>query len=167
MIALHVRVYKLSLVALLLCMLAACSSSPRGTSGDDKTVVDGREVHQLLNKALKAADDESYDKADKLFAEMMTLQPKSSSVLNWYAIYLRERWRFDEAESVYKRALSYSADDAMTHWNMALLYEIYLGRFDKAIEHYKAYQAATSEHDKRIDSWVADLERRQQARSSK
>lgn len=57
----------------------------------------------------------------------------------------------------------------MSHWNIAVLYDLYLGQPAKALKHYQAYQQVTEQPDKRVHGWLVDLQHRikQQAEDGK
>ena len=44
--------------------------------------------------------------------------------------------------------------------NLGILYELYLGRLDDALQAYQKYQALSESADQRVAGWVSDLERR-------
>ncbi len=157
-------------------VLTACSAvpgigTPAGSAPDTgagienlRTDYDGireaRDVRQLLEVALAASTAGDIDAADDAFAQMMALQPRSPLTLNHYAIYLREQWRIDEAEAVYREALKLVDNDWLTHWNIAVLYELYRGDLPQAKKHFEAYRKAAAEPDPRVDRWLVDLDRR-------
>ena len=72
---------------------------------------------------------------------------------------LREQGRFDEAEQVYLSALTVWDDHATTHRNLGVLYDLYRGERERALEHYYRYQALTGGEDRTVAGWIIDLER--------
>ena len=72
---------------------------------------------------------------------------------------LRRQGKFGEAEAAYLKAVTASPDYALAHYNLGVLYELYLQRLDAALQHYERYQAVTGE-DKQVAKWIADLKRR-------
>ncbi len=151
-----------SLLLLILASLILGGCSFTGGSGNqlDEPVRDGRAVRSLLVQAVQAEQRGDIENADLLFQEMMMHEPRSPDALNSYAIFLREQWRLQETEAVYLRALKYSPNDAMTHWNMAVLYDLYLGKPDSALKHYEAYQQLVEEPDRRVHGWIVDMQHR-------
>ena len=123
-------------------------------------VEDSRAVKLALEKALSAIKQNDDAAADSAFKSMLDLGAKSPGALNHYAIYLRRQWRMDEAETIYRQALAFSPNNAMTHWNIAVFYELYRGDYKQAVVHYKAYQQNAELPDKRVVHWIADLTRR-------
>ena len=164
------RAFKCRLIqATLVLMLSGCSfipdiAIPGGADAVEKTAVvkisDSRSVKGTLAKALAAVEQNDIEVADLEFQLMMEQGAKSPDSLNHYAIFLREQWRLDEAENVYKQALKNSPKDPVTHWNIAVLYELYRGDLKQALEHYTAYQESALKPDKRVAIWVGDLTRR-------
>jgi hypothetical protein len=52
------------------------------------------------------------------------------------------------------------ADYAPAYLNLAILYELYMGRFADALLAYQDYQLALPQPDSRVSGWMMDLERR-------
>ena len=75
------------------------------------------------------------------------------------AIYLREHGRFPEAEAQYLQALAVRENHADTHRNIGVLYDLYLGDRERALQHFYRYQALSDEDTRRVSGWIADLER--------
>jgi tetratricopeptide (TPR) repeat protein len=100
-----------------------------------------------------------YRKQETLALENAEASPATRD-FNREAIGLREQGEFDAAEGVYLAALNVEQDDALTHYNLGILYDLYLGIPDRAIRHYRRYQAAVDGEDRRVAGWIADLERR-------
>lgn len=129
-------------------------------SGATSTISDSRAVKVELDKALYAVKKGDVEAADKAFKAMLAQGAKSPVSLNHYAIYLREQWRMDEAEKIYLLALANSPNDSMTHWNLAIFYELYRGDYQQALVHYQNYQQHAKLPDKRVKHWIVDLTRR-------
>lgn len=155
-----IQIAKFVSALMLLASLGACSTLSTDSSQTAEALKDSRDVYALLSRAMKAYEGNDVANADLLFQELMTYEPRSPESLNSYAIFLREQWRFEEAEKLYLRALRYSPNNTMSHWNIAVLYDLYLGQPDKALQHYQAYQQFAEEPDRRIHSWLVDLQHR-------
>lgn len=78
---------------------------------------------------------------------------------NSYGIFLREQGRFADAEQAYLSALDVSASYPDTHRNIAVLYDLYLGEPEQALQHYHRYQKLTDADNREVAGWIADLER--------
>ena len=126
----------------------------------DEPIRDNRSARAELANALAALEQGNPALADIAFQLMMEQGAKSPEALNHYAIFLREQWRVDEAEAIYKTALMHSPNNAMTHWNIGILYEMYRGDYSQALAHYQAYQQRAAAPDKRVAGWIIDLNRR-------
>lgn len=79
--------------------------------------------------------------------------------LNQQAIAKRETGDFDGAMAKYQKALSLADDDAVTHRNLGILMELYLGEAVSALKHYRRYQELTGGADRAVAGWIALLER--------
>jgi len=89
----------------------------------------------------------------------LALNPGHPSALNLLGQLLRRNGDFSGAEAAYLKAVTVSPDYALAHYNLGVLYELYLQRLDAALEHFEAYQALVGE-DKQVEKWIADLRRR-------
>jgi Tfp pilus assembly protein PilF len=81
------------------------------------------------------------------------------NLYNAYGVFLREQGQFDEAEKIYLQALAVWEASADTHRNLGILYDLYKGEPDKALQHYDRYQALTGSENRAVAGWIADLER--------
>ena len=84
---------------------------------------------------------------------------------NNLGVIARSQGNFDQALNYYRNGLTIAPDNRELHYNMAVLNEIYLHDYAKAIEHYELYLALFDENgadspDKNVVSWVKDLKRR-------
>jgi Flp pilus assembly protein TadD len=89
----------------------------------------------------------------------LALNPEHPSALNLLGQQLRRNGDFSGAEAAYLKAVTVSPDYALAHYNLGVLYELYLQRLDAALKHFEAYQALVGE-DKQVEKWIADLRRR-------
>lgn len=62
-----------------------------------------------------------------------------------------------EAEQLYKKSLAIKPDYPLAHYNLALLYDVYLQNIPAAIEHYQAYLKLTNNEDKGTRDWLEQL----------
>jgi len=83
------------------------------------------------------------------------------SALNREAVALREQGRFAAAEQTYLAALSEAPDAPAIHYNIGILYDLYLGIPGKALYHYERYRELSGDGDRRVAGWIADLQRRE------
>ncbi len=99
-------------------------------------------------------------KAAEAFNRAITVNPKNIDAYNQLALLKRESGEFAAAETLYQKALSVWPFHPESHKNIAILYELYMGKPEQALPHFQAYQQLLSAPDKQVDSWVADLQRR-------
>jgi len=83
---------------------------------------------------------------------------------NELGIQQREEGRFGEAEQSYLAAIAADPDYALPYFNLGVLYDLYQGRPDLALEHYEAYtlrrRPGAADQKDVVDTWIIDLRRR-------
>jgi Flp pilus assembly protein TadD len=99
-------------------------------------------------------------KAASEFNRAITTNPKNLDAYNQWAVLKRESGDFLAAENLYQKALAVWPFYPEGHKNIAILYDLYLGKPEQALPHYLAYQQLLITPDKQVDSWVAELQRR-------
>jgi tetratricopeptide (TPR) repeat protein len=99
-------------------------------------------------------------KATEAFNQAIKINSKNLDAYNQLAIVKREAGDFVAAEALYQKALAVWPFHAESHKNIAILYELYMGKPGQALPHFQAYQQLLPAPDKQVDSWIADLERR-------
>lgn len=72
----------------------------------------------------------------------------------------REQGKFAEAEQNYLDALALWPHHAPSQRNLGILYDLYLGEFEKALEHYRISQHLAGGENRELKLWIVDLERR-------
>lgn len=106
---------------------------------------------------------EQLNKPNEAFAaytSALRLAPQNISALNRLALLSRRQGDFSGAEQLYQRALDVNPEHAATHRNLGILYELYLGQFASAIEHYAACRRFSQQDDSQMTYWLQDLKRR-------
>ncbi len=98
--------------------------------------------------------------AEQAWLKALQLRPGWPAVCNRLGIFYRQQGRFDESLAMYRQALSSDESYPSAHRNIAILYEIYRGEYDKALQHYKRYLALNGGEGDEVTMWIADLERR-------
>lgn len=63
------------------------------------------------------------------------------------------------AEKHYKEAIDNKDDYAIAHYNIALLYDIYLQDMTSAIKHYERYMELINNNDKNTADWLQQLKK--------
>lgn len=152
--------FKLLNLLLLLVFLSGCGSLGGSSDGGSAAIADNSKVNALLSKAIRAEAKGEIEQAKNLYQQMIEAGAKSTKSLNHYAVFLRKQFEIDQAEAIYLKALKHSPRHANTHYNIAILYELYRGDFVKAKKHFELFQLNSSEPDKKVKAWIADLNRR-------
>ena len=98
--------------------------------------------------------------AEEAFRKALAINPLNIEAANHLAALLRQHGRFSEAREQYQAVLAIAPDDAGTHLNLGILYDLYLQEPATARQHYEAYQQAQVEPERQVSGWILDLERR-------
>jgi Flp pilus assembly protein TadD len=101
------------------------------------------------------------DDAREAYLTALKLAPDSISTLNRLALLSRRQGEFSTAERYYLRALDVNFQHAVTHRNLGILYDLYLGNVASAIKHYEICLENMSVDDPQLNFWITDLRRRQ------
>lgn len=75
----------------------------------------------------------------------------------------RTEYRFEDSETAYRQCVTGHPENAIAHYNLGVLYEIYLGRYADAVASYEQFQSQQDERDRMVDLWINDLKRRMPA----
>jgi Tfp pilus assembly protein PilF len=116
-----------------------------------------------LNLALLYAQTQRPQLAEESFKRALQINPNNIGAYNQYGIWLRTQARFADAEAQYRQALTKNPNSAETHLDLAILYDLYLGKLPQALEHYLRYLELAGDEKSPVHSWVADLQRRMKA----
>lgn len=112
-----------------------------------------------LNLANVYAAQKEKDKAETSYEMAIMSNSKNLDAYNQFAIFKREQGDFAGAENLYKQAINVWPFHAASHKNIAILYDLYMGKPEQALPHYEAYFQLVGD-DKQAASWIADLQRR-------
>lgn len=113
-----------------------------------------------LNLGLVYHAQKENKRAEQAFNDAITANHTNLDAYNQLAILQREAGNFSGAENNYKKALSLWPFHAESHKNIAILYDLYMGKSAEALPHYEAYLQLLGGEDKQAISWIADLQRR-------
>ena len=113
-----------------------------------------------LNLALIQYQKRDYALARAQLDEALRLSPRNPLAHNLDGSLLRREGRFKEAQVAYAKALKIDPEYPEAHFNMAVLFDIYLQYWIDAREHYRRYQKLAPAPDRRVESWLRDLEAR-------
>lgn len=112
-----------------------------------------------VNLAIIHSSNGDDDSAKAAIDAALALQANNPAALNQLGMLLRRNGNFPEAEAAYLKAVTVSPDYALAHYNLGVLYELYLQRLDMALQHFETYQSLVGE-DKQVARWIKDLTRR-------
>lgn len=113
-----------------------------------------------LNLGLVYRAQKEDKRAEQAFNNAIAANHTNLDAYNQLAILQREAGNFSAAEANYKKALSLWPFHPESHKNIAILYDLYMGKSAEALPHYEAYLQLLGGSDKQATSWIADLQRR-------
>mgnify|MGYP000082527790 CR=1 FL=1 len=131
-------------------------------SGDEETLLtQARNAHgdlqAWLNLGMFYAGRDNPARTEWALKHATTLSPGQVAALNELGIAQRKLQRLAEAEQSYKQALTVRPDYAPAHRNLGILYDLYLGRKQEALKHYRRY-ADLQPDNEAAKLWIAELE---------
>ena len=88
------------------------------------------------------------------------LSPRQPIYLNQLGIAYRQQGQFAKARDAYQRALAQDPGYAAAMLNLGILYDLYLGDTQRALEQYARYLSLLPNGDPTVSKWVADLKNR-------
>lgn len=112
------------------------------------------------NLAIIALRNSDPEKALKLVKTALTKNPNFAQALNILAYLEQISGEIKSAEKHYKEAITNKNDYAIAHYNLALLYDVYLQDIEKAIPHYETYMKLINNEDKNTADWLEQIKRK-------
>jgi tetratricopeptide (TPR) repeat protein len=91
--------------------------------------------------------------------QAVKLNPRQPIFLNQLGVTYRQQGQFAKARDAYQRAIALDPGYAAAALNLGILYDLYLGDTQRALEQYARYLALTPS-DATVTKWVADLKNR-------
>lgn len=113
-----------------------------------------------INLAQMARERGDVEAAGSILRAAVDADANNCPALTALGVLSRQAGDLASAESYYLSCLARDESYADAHYNLGILYEIYLGRLPDALLAYRKYQALTDTDDRRVAGWVMDLERR-------
>lgn len=111
------------------------------------------------NLAVIALKNNKPEEALALVKLALTKNPNFAQALNLLAYLEQVSGEIRSAEQHYKEAIKNKDDYAIAHYNIALLYDVYLQDIESAIPHYELYLKLTNNKDKSTADWLEQLKR--------
>src|SRR6185437_408592 len=112
-----------------------------------------------LNLGLLYLRDSRLPEAEMAFKTVLEQNPASAVAGNELGITERGLGKFADAEAAYQRAIAADPNYAPAHLNLGVLYDLYLGQPQKALDEFERYIGIAGEN-KQVDGWMVELRKR-------
>ena len=112
-----------------------------------------------VNLGLLYLQGSKLPQAETAFKTALDRNPANAVAANELGIVERKLGKFPEAEAAYQRAVAAEPGYAPAHLNLGVLYDLYLGEPQKALEQFENYIQLAGEN-KQVAGWVAELRKR-------
>ena len=112
-----------------------------------------------LNLGLLYLHDSKLTEAEAAFKAALQAAPANAVAGDELGIVERRLGKFTDAEAAYLRAISAEPNYAPAHLNLGVLYDLYLGEPQKALEQFERYLEIAGEN-KQVAGWVMELRKR-------
>lgn len=109
------------------------------------------------NLALINVKKGNLKEAKKYVEIALSKNPKMPQSWNLSGYLALKNGQIKNAEKYYLHAIEIKPNYALAHYNLALLYDIYLQNIEKAVLHYQQYLANTEEKDQATKDWLEGL----------
>lgn len=122
------------------------------------------EVH--FNLGWAKLQRRKYPEAVAHLVDGLKIRPTEIRAYALAGIAYREQGRFSDAARMYLDGLARDPDNEQLHFNLGILYDLYLVDPEKALEHYHAYQRLQAKPDLKVAGWIALIEREAKKREA-
>jgi tetratricopeptide (TPR) repeat protein len=112
-----------------------------------------------LNLGLMYLHDSRLPEAEAAFKAALQAAPANAIAGDELGIVERKLGKFSEAEAAYLHAIEAEPNYAQAHLNLGVLYDLYLGEPQKALEQFQRYLELTGDN-KQVAGWVIELRKR-------
>ena len=109
------------------------------------------------NLALISIKRNKLDEAEKRLQLALARNPEMPQALNLMGYIEKQRGNIIKARDYYIKAIELKDNYALAHYNLALIYDIYIQDVPKAVAHYQKYLALTRYQDKKTAEWLDQL----------
>jgi len=111
------------------------------------------------NMALIHFENQAYEQALKLAERAIELNNRQSQAYNLRAQLLIINGAVLEARNDYLKAIELNPQYSNAHYNLALLYDLYLQDVKLALRHYEIYMSLIMQPDEATQNWIEHLNR--------
>lgn len=113
-----------------------------------------------VNLGIIAQKEGDKEAAINAFNQALVLNPRNADALAALGVIALEKGEYRKAESLLLEAADLAPELAIAHYNLGILYELYLQEESDAIEHYTRYVSLSTDEDvKTVTRWLKLLER--------
>jgi len=112
-----------------------------------------------LNLGLLYLRDSHLPEAEAAFNTALKRSPTNPIAANELGIVERKLGKFAQAEAAYAHAIAAEPNYAPAHLNLGMLYDLYLGEPQKALDQFERYISIAGEN-KQVAGWVVELRKR-------
>lgn len=123
------------------------------------TKIDAELAGPWANLALIHIKQNRYEEAENKVKIALDKNPKMAQALNIAGFIEKRKGNINKAKNYYQKAITNKPDYALAHYNLALLYDVYLQEIAKAVIHYQRYLSLSEQQDKKTSIWVRELKR--------
>ena len=113
-----------------------------------------------VNLALVSMHEGDIPSAERFVDTAIKVNANNYEAYRVKAILSKRQGRFPEAADYYVKAIELNPSDAVSHLNLGVVYDLYLGKLNEALNHYKTYQKLKPDSADKVKIWIADLEGR-------
>lgn len=111
------------------------------------------------NLALIHIKQERFEDAEMNIQAALDKNPEMAQALNMAGFIENRKGNINKAKYYYEKAIEKKSDYALAHYNLALLYDVYLQNIAKAVQHYQKYLSFLGNEDKKTKTWLEELKR--------
>ncbi len=109
------------------------------------------------NLGLISIKQNKLDEAEAQLTKALQKNPDLAQAHNLMGYIEKSRGNIIKARDYYIRAVELKDNYALAHYNLALIYDIYIQDINKAIDHYQKYLALIKNKDKQTAEWLDQL----------
>lgn len=117
------------------------------------------------NLALINAKKGDVKEAQRYVEIALSKNPNMAQSWNLSGYLALQDGKIKSAQQHYQRAIEINPSYALAHYNLALLYDIYLQDVANAVQHYEQYLSHSTEKDQKTKDWLEGLKASLEANS--